>query len=213
LPGDESLPVLTPEDVRIATDVSRETLIRLETYVALLIKWQKAVNLVGPSTLKDVWRRHILDSLQLMPYSPRETISALDFGSGAGLPGLVLAIAGVKGMKLVESDARKAAFLREAARVTETEAEVFHGRIEALPVMKADLVTARALTSVAGLLGYTWPYLKPGGRCLFLKGKGVDDELKEAESLWEMRVTKYPSRTAPDGVILQLEGIRHVGDA
>ena len=116
-------------------------------------------------------------------------------------------------MKLVESDARKAAFLREAARVTETEAEVFHGRIEALPAMKADLVTARALTSVAGLLGYTWPYLKPGGRCLFLKGKGVDEELKEAESLWEMRVTKYPSRTAPDGVILQLEGIRHVGDA
>lgn len=213
MPGEESLPLLTPEDVRIATDVSRETLIRLETYVALLVKWQKAVNLVGPSTLKDVWRRHILDSLQLMPYSPRETVSALDFGSGAGLPGLVLAIAGVKGMKLVESDARKAAFLREAARVTETEAEVFHGRIETLPVMKADLVTARALTSVAGLLGYTWPYLKPGGRCLFLKGKGVDEELKEAESLWEMRVTKYPSRTGPDGVILQLEGIRHVGDA
>ena len=105
-------------------------------------------------------------------------------------------------MTLVESDARKVAFLREAARVTETELEVFHGRIETLPARKVDLVTARALTSVAGLLGYTWPYLQPGGRCLFLKGRGVDDEL-----------TKYPSRTAPDGVILQLEGIRHVGDA
>ncbi|MDM7945821.1 MAG: 16S rRNA (guanine(527)-N(7))-methyltransferase RsmG [Oceanibaculum nanhaiense] len=204
---------LTPEEVRSATDVSRETLIRLEAYVDLLAKWQKAVNLVGPSTLKDVWRRHILDSLQLMPYSPEQSASALDLGSGAGLPGLVLAIAGVKGMTLVESDARKVAFLREAARVTETELEVFHGRIEMLPAWKVDLVTARALTSVAGLLGYTWPYLKPGGRCLFLKGRGVDDELKAAESLWEMRVTKYPSRTAPDGVILQLEGIRHVGDA
>ena len=116
-------------------------------------------------------------------------------------------------MTLVESDARKVAFLREATRVTETELEVFHGRIETLPARKVDLVTARALTSVAGLLGYTWPYLRPGGRCLFLKGRGVDDELKAAESLWEMRVTKYPSRTAPGGVILQLEGIRHVGDA
>ena len=204
---------MTPEDVRAATDVSRETLIRLEAYVELLAKWQKAVNLVGPSTLKDVWRRHILDSLQLMPYSSAQSASALDLGSGAGLPGLVLAIAGGKGMTLVESDARKVAFLREAARVTETELEVFHGRIETLLARKVDLVTARALTSVAGLLGYTWPYLRPGGRCLFLKGRGVDDELKAAESLWEMRVTKYPSRTAPDGVILQLEGIRHVGDA
>ncbi|WP_416054105.1 16S rRNA (guanine(527)-N(7))-methyltransferase RsmG [Oceanibaculum sp.] len=204
---------MTPGDVQMATNVSRETLERLEAYVALLAKWQKAVNLVGPRTLKDVWRRHILDSLQLMPYSPKETASALDFGSGAGLPGLVLAIAGVRGMVLVESDARKAAFLREAARVSETELEVFHGRIETLPARRADLITARALTNVAGLLGYTWPYLKPEGRCLFLKGKGVDEELKEVESLWEMRVTKYPSRTAPDGVILQLEGIRHVGDA
>lgn len=211
--ADREQGVLTAEDVRAATDVSRETLTRLEAYVDLLAKWQKAVNLVGPSTLKDVWRRHILDSLQLMPYSPEQSASALDLGSGAGLPGLVLAIAGVKGMTLVESDARKVAFLREAARVTETELEVFHGRIERLPARKVGLVTARALTSVAGLLGYTWPYLQPGGRCLFLKGRGVDDELKAAESLWEMRVTKYPSRTAPDGVILQLEGIRHVGDA
>jgi 16S rRNA (guanine527-N7)-methyltransferase len=213
LSADREQGVLTAEDVRAATDVSRETLTRLEAYVDLLAKWQKAVNLVGPSTLKDVWRRHILDSLQLMPYSPEQSASALDLGSGAGLPGLVLAIAGVKGMTLVESDARKVAFLREAARVTETELEVFHGRIERLPARKVGLVTARALTSVAGLLGYTWPYLQPGGRCLFLKGRGVDDELKAAESLWEMRVTKYPSRTAPDGVILQLEGIRHVGDA
>lgn len=213
MPGKDSLPVLSPEDVRLATNVSRETLMRLEAYVALLTKWQRAVNLVGPGTLKDVWRRHILDSLQLMPYSPKETASAIDFGSGAGLPGLVLAIAGVRGMILVESDARKAAFLREAARVTETELDIFHGRIESLPAMKVDLVTARALAPLSELLGYTQPYLKPEGRCLFLKGKGVDEELKEAESLWEMRVTKYPSRTAVDGVILQLEGIRRVGDA
>lgn len=212
LPADWEQRVLTPEDVRVATDVSRETLMRLEAYVGLLAKWQKAVNLVGPGTLKDVWRRHILDSLQLMPYSPQQVASALDLGSGPGLPGLILAIAGVKGMTLVESDARKVAFLREAARVTEAELDVFHGRIEMLPAMKADLVTARALTSVSGLLGYTWPYLKPDGRCLFLKGRGADDELKAAELLWEMRVTRYPSRTAPDGVILQLEGIRHVGD-
>lgn len=204
---------MTAEDVQAKTNVSRETLMRLEAYVELLLKWQNAVNLVGPSTLKDVWRRHILDSLQLIPYSSKETASALDLGSGAGLPGLVLAIAGVAGMTLVESDARKVAFLREAARVTATEVEVFHGRIESLPARKVDLVTARALTSVAGLLSYTWPYLQPEGQCLFLKGRGVDDELKEAESLWKMRVTRYPSCTSPEGVILQLEGIRHVGDA
>src|SRR5215469_10920571 len=116
---DEMLPPLTPERVGEQLNVSRETLARLETYVQLLMAWNRRINLVGPRTLRDVWRRHILDSGQLLALMPPKARVLVDLGSGAGLPGLILAILGVPEVHLLESDGRKCAFLREAARVTE----------------------------------------------------------------------------------------------
>ena len=109
---------LTAEQVGVQLGVSRETLERLKIYVELLLKWQRAINLIGPGTIADVWGRHVLDCGQLMPYIPRDKTPVVDIGSGAGLPGLIFAIMGVPDIKLVESDSRKCSFLREAARVT-----------------------------------------------------------------------------------------------
>ena len=105
---------MDPEGFQAATSVSRETLDRLRLYADLLIKWQKSLNLVGRSTIGDLWRRHMLDSAQLLPFIPARTTRLLDLGSGAGFPGMVLAILGVRGVELVESDQKKAVFLRES---------------------------------------------------------------------------------------------------
>src|SRR5215469_9005705 len=139
---DEMLPPLTPERVGEQLNVSRETLARLETYVRLLTAWNRRINLVGPRTLRDVWRRHILDSGQLFALMPPKTRILVDFGSGAGLPGLILAILGVPEVHLIESDGRKCAFLREAARVTETPLNVHQRRIADVPGFRADVITA-----------------------------------------------------------------------
>ncbi|MBU0725687.1 MAG: 16S rRNA (guanine(527)-N(7))-methyltransferase RsmG [Alphaproteobacteria bacterium] len=201
--------VTAPDTVVSSLNVSRETLERLQAYVDLLCKWQKAVNLVGPKTLDEVWTRHILDSAQLLPYIPKDSRNLLDIGSGAGLPGLILAILGVQDVHLIEADAKKITFLREAARITEVGVTLHHGRIEAIEPFPADVITARALASVDGLLGYTRAYRHETTVCLFLKGRGVEQELKEAATHWKMTVNHLPSATADDSVILRLEGIRN----
>jgi 16S rRNA (guanine527-N7)-methyltransferase len=159
-----------PEEFRAATDVSRETLARLETYAALLTKWSGAINLVGRDTLREAWQRHFLDSAQLMDLLPplpegRER-RILDLGSGAGFPGLVLAILGAGPVTLVESDAKKAAFLREAARITGAPAEVACARIESLlpSEILPDVVTARALAPLPKLLELAEPFLSRANR-------------------------------------------------
>jgi 16S rRNA (guanine527-N7)-methyltransferase len=136
---------MTPAEFAAETGVSRETLARLEAYAALLLAWNRRVNLVGRGTEEDLWRRHMLDSAQLHPLIPAGARTLVDLGSGAGFPGLVLAILGGPHVHLVESDQRKAVFLREAARVTGAAAMVHAIRIEAAPPLAADIVTARAL--------------------------------------------------------------------
>lgn len=185
-------------------DVSRETQERLATYVALLTKWNAKINLVGPATLPDVWRRHILDSAQIHD----QVVDAgvlVDLGSGAGLPGLILAILGGPHVHLIESDIRKCAFLHEAARVTGTKVTIHNKRIEAAPAIEADIVTARALAPLAHLLDHAVRFLKPGGKCVFLKGARQADELTEARKTWHMHVTERPSRSDPSGTILEVE--------
>jgi 16S rRNA (guanine527-N7)-methyltransferase len=189
--------------------VSRETTARLETYLALLTRWQKSVNLVGRSTLADPWRRHIWDSAQLHPLIPTGA-TVVDLGSGAGFPGLVLAILGGPRVRLVEADQRKAAFLREAARLTETDVDVDVGRAEALDPITADVVTARALASVAELVNLAWRWLKPGGFCLFLKGRQADDELAVAHRHWNFSVERIASRSEAGATILRLGDIARV---
>lgn len=194
-------------EFQAATGVSRETRERLEAYAEALRRWQKAINLVGPKTLPDLWRRHMLDSAQLRPLVPDDTQCLVDLGSGAGFPGLVLAIMGVQGVHLIESDARKAAFLREAARITGAAVTVHAARSEAVPGVAADVVTARAFAPLDRLLAAAARLWTPNTLGLFLKGQDIDAELTEAAKCWRFTTERLPSRSDPSGVVLRVGGL------
>lgn len=181
-------------------------------YADLISKWQRAINLISAGDLADLWGRHMLDSAQLIEHMPpipqgRERVIA-DLGSGAGFPGMVLAILGAGQVHLIESDQRKCAFLLEAARLTGSRAVVYNCRIEEFPKknpgFKADIVVARGLAPVSKLLEYAAPLLAAGGVCLFLKGDNLPKELTEAGKEWNMRADQLPSRTSRSGIILRL---------
>jgi 16S rRNA (guanine527-N7)-methyltransferase len=198
---------LTQDGFAELVSVSRETQDRLRCYVDLLGKWNERINLVGPATLADVWRRHMLDSAQLYRMLPASVETLVDLGSGAGLPGLILAILGVPNVHLIESDARKAVFLQEAARVTGTAVKIHRVRIEAAPRIEADIVTARALAKISLLLEYSSRFLKPGGSCYLLKGARWTEEMVEARKNWRMTSSEIPSLSEASGIILKLESI------
>ena len=195
---------MTPEAFADHINVSRETLARLEAYLDLLKHWQRAINLVGAATLADPWRRHLLDCAQLIPHLPEKAASVYDLGSGAGLPGIVLAIMGQAGIRLVESDQRKAHFLREVARSLDLKVDILTMRIENLPRACADVVTARALAPLPRLLDLTEPLLRPNAVCLFLKGRHALDELTEARKCWRMSAQSFPSLSDPSASALKL---------
>lgn len=198
-----------PEDVLRRFNVSRESLARLERYVALLLQWQRRINLIGPSTVDQVWQRHILDALQLVPLLPPGTKTIADLGSGAGIPGLVLAIATGVEVHLYESNGKKAAFLREAARRCEAKAVIHQVRIETIGAdpnhAKADVVTARALAPLSRLLDQAEPFLRDGALGLFHKGQDVDAELTEASKSWRIIAERHPSLTDSKAVILAVK--------
>jgi 16S rRNA (guanine527-N7)-methyltransferase len=200
-------PPLGPEGFAARLAVSRETLARLSAYVDLLQRWSGHLNLVGRSTLADPWRRHILDSAQLLPLVPAGATGLVDFGSGAGFPGLVLAILGVPGVELIEADSRKCAFLREAARVAAAAVEIHPRRIEAVPPHVVAVVTARGLAPLDRLLTFAEPFLGPATLCLFPKGERVAEELTGARKAWNMAVAHYASLSDPRGVILRVSEI------
>jgi len=204
---------MTPEDFQAIAGIDDATRARLCAYADLLVKWQARINLVGPDTVGDLWRRHMLDSAQLLRLLPPGARRVADLGSGAGFPGLVLAILGAPDVHLVESDGRKATFLREAARVTAAAVTVHTARIDALPPLAADVVTARALAPLGKLLGLAAPHLAAGGDCLFLKGRGSEDELTAAGKDWIITIDRVPSLTDPSGVILHLREVHRRGRA
>lgn len=199
---------MTPEEFQGKTGVSRETLDRLRAYADLLVKWQLRINLVGPDTVPNLWQRHFLDSAQVFPILPQPIHRLVDMGCGAGFPGLVLAVMGVPDVHLIESDARKCAFLREAARITGTTVTVHNARIEAVAPLGADVVTARALAPLEKLLNWAERHLLPQGHCVFLKGKGGEDELTTASKEWNITFERVPSQTDPSGTILHLREVR-----
>ncbi len=199
---------LSPDAVAAKLHVSRETLNRLRAYVDLLARWNARINLVSPGSLADVWRRHILDSAQLIRHIDRSVRVLVDLGSGAGLPGTILAILGVPEVHVIEADQRKAAFLREAARVTDTSITVHPARIEAVKAFPADVITARALAPVVQLLAWSAPFLGESTVCLFLKGQSLRDELTAAQGKWIMRTQILASLSDPTGHILRVEGLR-----
>lgn len=198
---------MTPAEFHAKTAVSRETMERLKTYADLLVKWQTRINLVGPDTIPSLWQRHFLDSAQVFPILPQPVHRLVDMGCGAGFPGLVLAIMGVPDVHLIESDVRKCAFLREVARVTQTPITIHNTRIEAVAPLGADVVTARALAPLEKLLGWAERHLLPEGHCVFLKGRGVEDELTQACKEWNITSERFPSQTDPSGTILHLKEV------
>jgi 16S rRNA (guanine527-N7)-methyltransferase len=191
----------------LGADVSRETLDRLGALVDTLVRWQKAINLVGRTTMEDVWIRHVLDSAQLAPLIPADAKSLADLGSGAGFPGLVLAALRPElDITLIEADARKAAFLGEAGRrmALKKPPRVVIGRIEEAPAVKADVVTARALAPLGQLLTWADRHRADTAICLFHKGKGWPSELTEATKDWDITCQPLNSKTDRDAVILRI---------
>jgi 16S rRNA (guanine527-N7)-methyltransferase len=196
-------------------NVSRETYERLEVYVALLEKWTPKINLISKATIPDIWTRHISDSVQVYRHGPQEFTSWLDLGSGGGMPGLIVAILAAQVspdsvVTLVESDGRKAAFLRTVLRETGIPGQVLCGRIEALPPQKADVVSARALADLSTLLDYTARHLKLGGVALFSKGVTWQNEVEIARREWSFNFEALKSATEEGSVILKIGEIARV---
>lgn len=195
------------------TPVSRETAARLDAYVALLLEWQAKTNLVAPSTLPHLWTRHIADSLQLFEVMPRAK-NWVDLGSGGGFPGIVLACVLADDtsamVNLVERNAKKAAFLREALRVTGARGVVHPMDIgDYVDSVSApiDCVTARALAPLETLLGFAEPLVKNGAKAVFLKGQDVEFELTQATKYWTIEPQLHPSRTAGGGWLVEIGSI------
>jgi 16S rRNA (guanine527-N7)-methyltransferase len=195
------------------TTVSRETLERLDRFVELLLTWQRTTNLIAPSTIPELWTRHVADSLQLLDLAPDARVW-VDLGSGGGFPGIVIAsaLADTPGAQvhLVESNAKKAAFLREAARVTKVPATIHAIRIEdsgdRLPA-HIDVVSARALAPLKSLLDQSFSLLSRGAVGLFPKGQDVESELTEAAKYWNIESSLVPSRTDPKARIVVLRAL------
>jgi 16S rRNA (guanine527-N7)-methyltransferase len=195
------------------TPISRETESRLDRYVALLLEWQAKTNLVAPSTLPNLWTRHIADSLQLLALAPAAQ-TWIDLGSGGGFPGVVLACALAEKpgamVHLVERNAKKAAFLREAIRVTDSPGIVHLADIgDSVDRIAGhvDCVTARAVAPLHQLIGFAEPLVMRGAKALFLKGQDVDEELTKATKYWNIRPQLHSSRTGGRGWIVELTQI------
>jgi 16S rRNA (guanine527-N7)-methyltransferase len=197
--------------LQTASDATRT---RLETLVALVRKWNPAINLVAPSTLENAWDRHIADSAYLVDLVPPPPHWA-DLGSGAGFPGLVVAIllaerSPATRVTLVESDGRKAAFLHTAARTLGVSIDVRNARVEALAPLDAQVVSARALAPLDRLLPLALPHLADGGVCLFPKGARAAEELASASGSWSFDLIRHPPPTAAGGEVLEIRNLRHV---
>lgn len=189
--------------------VSYETKNRYFLYFDLLTKWQKKINLISDTTPDEIWSRHLLDSVQLGKFIPNRSSTIIDIGSGAGFPGLALAILGYENVTLVESDTKKCVFLKEAARATYTDVAVANMRVENVQKKSFDIITSRACADLTLLLEYSFPLVSHGTTCLFLKGKKCAIEIDEAKNKWDFDHQTSPSITSNDGVILTITNLRH----
>ncbi len=203
----------SPELFSIAFNVSRETIDRLIAYEKLLRKWNDKINLVAKSTLADIWHRHFADSAQLLRLARQKTGLWADFGSGAGFPGLVIAILAKETLPdlmvvLVESDTRKCAFLATVSRQLGLNVRIENARVEALANLGARTISARALAPLDELLPLARRHLADNGECLFLKGATVESELTAIDRIWNSSVETIPSVTDPSGVVLRIGDIQ-----
>ena len=198
---------MTPAAFRAASGVSRETLARLEIYAALLTEWRRRASLVSRASLSDLWRRHMLDSAQLLGLAPTGARVWVDLGSGAGFPGMVLAIMGAREVHLIDSNARKCRFLGAVARATRTPVRIHCARIEALDPWPADVVTARALAPLATLLEHARPFFHDHTVGLFPKGQHVETELTAAPKYRTIVSRMVTSQSDAHGTVLIVKGL------
>ena len=188
-------------------DVSRETWDRLLAFEAMVRHWNPAINLVSRSSLVDLWSRHIHDSAQLFQFCPSTAHSWVDVGSGGGFPGIVVSILAKERLPdlrvtLVESDLRKATFLRQVVRTLQLSADIQSQRIEVLTSLQADVLSARALAPLADLLAIAEQHLKPAGIAIFPKGERHAEEIAAARQAWDADIETHPSQSQPDAAIL-----------
>ncbi len=200
-------PISSIKDLQARLGFDQQVCEALVSYEALLHKWQKRFNLVGPSTLKQSVQRHFYDSAQLLERIDDRDAVLVDMGSGAGFPGLVLSVLGQTQVHLVESDANKCEFLRQVIRATGAGAVIHRTRIEHYDGPKADIVTARACAPLDKLLSLASGLCQRRGRLLFLKGRRWQDELTQSRTMWHIDVQVHPSHCDPDGVILEIGGL------
>ncbi len=201
----------TESDFLTATEVEPEVMDKLRHYHAKLHEWNPKINLVSASTLDDAWQRHFMDSAQLYPvyrHSGDENTTLADMGSGAGFPGMVLAIMGAPNVTLIERDVRKAAFLRTIAAETKTKIDLLNLDIDDVKNRQFDVITSRALADLSELLELSERLRKPSTHCLFLKGKNLDAELVKAHKDWAMEVRKMESVTDNEAYIIRLTNIK-----
>ena len=196
-------------------EVSRETYEKFEIYYATLVKWQKSINLISKSSLVNIWTRHILDSAQLYRFTKEVNGNILDMGSGAGFPGIILAMMGNKNINVVESDQKKCIFMGEVARISNTELKIHNTRIEDLQFINPDLITSRALAPLNRLVEYSQIHMNKNittsrklPKLLFLKGKLYNDELTELKKTSKIEFEVHPSVTSDYGKILYLNNVR-----
>ena len=197
-------------------NVSRETYDRLQHFADLVRKWTPRINLISPTTISDLWMRHVVDSVQIYPFAPPDFIRWVDIGSGGGFPGIVVAIIAKAENPnatcvLIESDQRKGTFLRTAIRDLDLNATVIASRIEEAAPQTADIVSARALTSLSAMMPLLHRHLAPAGQALLHKGKRHAEEIAEARRTWSFDLEERPSFTDPDARLLSLKGIHPVG--
>jgi 16S rRNA (guanine527-N7)-methyltransferase len=194
-------------------NVSRETIDALHAFAALVERWNPAINLVSKASLPDLWSRHIVDSAQVFSLCPQDAKRWLDIGSGGGFPGIVVSVL-ARDVKpnmrtvLVESDRRKAAFLREACRLLSLDADVRADRIESLSPQQADVLSARALAPLSALLGFAEQHLAETGVALFPKGDKYESELNNARKSWSFDARVVPSLLEPSAAILEIRKIK-----
>jgi 16S rRNA (guanine527-N7)-methyltransferase len=200
------------DDVTRLTGVSRETLSRIQHYLAVLDWWRERINLIGPGEGRHLWRRHVLDSAQLLEQISLEDKKVADLGSGAGFPGLILACGLAErdgaSVTLVEKSPRKSEFLRAVGKELDLPVSVLTIRLEDAPETRFDVVTARALAPLPKLLGFAADWLKPSGKALLMKGRDTAAELAEARAVWDFEISHRQSLSSPEGQVLTVSSLR-----
>lgn len=203
---------MTPEDFAAQAPIHPESLDDYRHWETLLRKWNARINLVAPKSLPDFWNRHAFDSAQILPLIPDAAETLVDFGSGAGFPGIALAIQAKhvglnQTIHLIESAGKKASFLKTVSRETHLPTIIHGDRIEALPTLKADVITARAFAPLDRLLPLAALHLKKSGEIILLKGLAVDEEVLRARQDWDFDLTQTQSLTDDSGCILTITGL------